>query len=248
MMARKAKTSSGRAQLQSRFSFEAEPQHSNASLFAQYGAQVSADAPPVKTQDNLILTLVPSWTLVQKLGIRLFLEVTGETEMGKGMVDTVETTFLDPLFLYETLFLGHKTHAASEDGMEEFQFVIGVGYAYQQTITNKFILAQNRQFIIDDENPLSAVQDQFTVEKGYSGIMEIIYSNQFTDDLTWTASAKTVVLTKDRFTDDIENSRVGSLILTGLQYSIFSIDYTMHILYDRNISPRRSLDQSMVSG
>ncbi len=235
-------------QVQSRFSYEGEPQQFNSTLFAQYGAQVSADAAPVKTQDNLILTVVPSRTLVKELGLRLFFEITGETEMGKGMIDTVETTFLDPLFLYESLFLGHKTHIFSEDESEEFEFIIGAGYAYQQTITNKFILAQNRQFIIDENNPLSKVQDQFTVEKGYSGILELAYSNNITDDLTFRMSSRTVALTKDRFSEGIENSRVGSLLLAGIQYSIFSIDYTMHILYDRNISPRRSLDQSMVFG
>jgi hypothetical protein len=235
-------------QLQSRFSYEGEPQQFNASLFAQYGAQVSADAAPVKTMDNLTVTAVPSMTLVKDLGIRIFFEVTGETEMGKGMVDTVETTFLDPLFLYETLFLGHKTHSYSDDGTEETEFVFGVGYAYQQTITNKFVLAQNRQFVIDDDNPLSAVQEQFTVEKGYSGIIELNRIQKFSNDFSSRLGIKTVILTKDGFTDDIENCRVGTLLVAGLQYSIFSIDYTMHLLYDRNISPRRSLDQSMVFG
>ena len=234
-------------QVQSRFSYEGEPQQFNSSLFAQYGAQVSADAPPVKTQDNLMVTLVPSMTLIKDLGIRIFFEVCGETEMGKGMVDTIETRFLDPLFLYETLFLGHKTHTNSDDGTEEFELIFGVGYAYQQTITNKFILAENRQITITDDNPLSSVQDEFTVEKGYSGIIEAAYSKHF-EDLSFRLSVRTVALTKDHFTEDIENSRVGSLLLAGIQYSIFSIDYTMHLLYDRNFSPRRSLDQSMVFG
>lgn len=235
-------------QLQSRFSFEGEPQQFNASLFAQYGAQVSKDFPPIKTQDNIMLTVVPSMTLVKDLGIRIFFEVTGETEMGKGMIDTVETRFLDPLFLYETLFLGHKTHRYSDDGMEETEFIIGVGYAYQQTITNKFVLAQNRQFVFDQNNPLSDVQKEFTVEKGYSAILQINRIQKFSDNFSSRLGVKTVVLTKDKFTDDIENCRVGSLLVAGLQYDIFSIDYTMHLLYDRNISVRRSLDQSMVFG
>lgn len=235
-------------QLQSRFSYEGGRYQFNSSLFAQYGAQVSKDAPPVKTQDNLIVTFVPSLTLVKDLGLRLFFDVTGETEMGKGMVDTIETRFLDPLFLYESLFFGHKTHRFSDDGSEETEFIMGVGYAYQQTITNNFILAQNRQIVIDENNPLSKVQEQFTVEKGYSGILEINHIQKFTDNLSARSSIKTVVLTKDNFTDDIANCRVGSLILAGMQYSIFSLDYTMRLLYDRNISPRRSLDQSMVFG
>lgn len=236
------------AQLQARFSYEGEPYQFNSTLFAQYGASVTHDAPPKKVQDNLQLSLVPSMTLSKQAGLRLFFEVTAETEMGPGMVDSVPTKFLDPLFLYETLFLGHKTHIVSADGNEEFEFVIGVGYAYQQTVTNKFVLAQNRQFVIDENNPLQHVQDQFTVESGYSGILELAYTKKIGENLTFRASDRTVVLTKQDFTKDVKNSRVGSLLLAGLQYKFLSIDYTMHVLYDRNISPRRQLEQTMVFG
>ncbi len=236
------------AQLQAKLSYEGEPYQFNSSLFLQYGAVVTRDAPPEKVQDNLQLSLVPSMTLSQALGMRLFFEVTGETQMGPGTVDSVATKFLDPLFLYETLFLGHKTHTVSADGNTEFEFVLGAGYAYQQTITNKFVLEQNRKFVVDENNPLSHVQDQFTVEKGYSAILELSMTHRFGENLSFRASNRTVMLTKDDFTKNIENSRVGSLTLAGIQYKFLSIDYTLHVLYDRNISPRRQLDQTMVFG
>jgi hypothetical protein len=236
------------AQLQAKFSYEGEPYQFNTNLFAQYGASVTRDAPPKKVQDHLQVSLVPSMTLSKKLGLRLFFEVTGETEMGDGVVDSVPTKFLDPLFLYETLFLGHKTHLVADDGNYEFEFVIGAGYAYQQTVTNNFVLAQNRQFVIDEGNPLQHVQDQFTVESGYSGILELAYTKHINDNFLFRASDRTVMLTKQDFTQDVKNSRVGSLLLAGLQYKFLSIDYTMHVLYDRNISQRRQLDQTMVFG
>lgn len=236
------------AQLQAKLSYEGEPYQFNSSLFAQYGAVVTRDAPPQKVQDNLQLSVVPSMTLSSNLGLRLFFEVTGETQMGPGMIDSVETSFADPLFLYETLFLGHKTHTVSADGNTEFEFVLGAGYAYQQTVTNKFVLEQNRQFVIDENNPLRHVQDQFTVEKGYSAILELSFSNRIGENLTFRASNRTVMLTKDDFTKDVKNSRIGSMTLAGLQYKFLSIDYTLHVLYDRNVSVRRQLDQTMVFG
>lgn len=236
------------AQLQAKLSYEGEPYQFNSTLFAQYGAVVTKDASPQKSQDQLQVSLVPSMTLFESLGLRLFFEVTGETQMGNGMVDSVETSFLDPLFLYETLFLGHKTHTVSADGNTEFEFILGAGYAYQQTVTNNFVLEANRQFVVDENNPLRSVQEQFTVEKGYSAILSLSLVQRLGENLSLRASNRTVMLTKDKFTKNIENSRIGSLTLAGVQYKFLSIDYTLHVLYDRNISPRRQLDQTMVFG
>lgn len=234
--------------LQAKFGYEGSRFQFNSNLFLQYGAQVSREAAPRKVQDNFQLSLVPSMTISEKLGLRIFFEVTGETEMGEGMVDSVPTKFLDPLFLYETLFLGHKTHITSEDGSSEFELIFGLGYAYQQTLANKFILEQNRQFVVAEGNPLQTVQDQFTVEKGYSSIFQVNWTKRFGDDFTFKESFKAVALTKDDFTKNVKNSRVGGLLLASIAYKIFSIDYTMHIVYDKNISPRRQLDQTMVFG
>jgi hypothetical protein len=235
-------------QLQARLGAEGELYQFNSRLFLQYGAQVSEETSPKKTQDNFMLSLVPSYTLSKKAGLRLFFEVTGETEMGEGMVDSIPTKFLDPLFLYETLFLGHKTHLVSEDGSTEFEFVLGFGYAFQQTVTNKFVLAQNRQFVVGEGNPLQNVQEQFTVENGYSAILQIDFTKRLGDDFSFRTSVKSVALTKEDFIKSVKNSRNGTLLLAGLAWKFLSIDYTMHMLYDRNISTRRQLDQTMVFG
>lgn len=233
--------------LQAKFGYEGKRYQFNSNLFLQYGAQISKESAPKKIQDHIQLSLVPSMTVSENLGLRLFFEVTGETEMDVGEVDGVPTKFLDPLFLYETLFLGHKTHSTSEDESSDFELIFGIGYAYQQTLTNKFILEQNRQFV-DNSGLLSDVQDQFTIEKGYSSIFQINWTKKLNDDFTFKESFKAVALTKDHFTKDVENSRIGALLLASIAYKVFSIDYTMHVVYDKNISPRRQLDQTMVFG
>jgi hypothetical protein len=237
------------AKVNGRYSNEGEPTQFMATLFAQFGQFVSEDGPPEKTADNLILTLVPSLTLSHQLGLRLFLEVTGETQFAKGIVDdTIESKFADPLFLYETVFLGHKTNLASEDGTKEFQFTIGVGYAFQQTVTKDFVLQSNRQYVIGGDNPLQDVQDALTLENGYSGVFDLYYSDQISEDVVFRTSLKTVLLTKDGFFDDYSLCRVSSLLQTGVSYKIFSIDYTNRIAYDNEVSSRRQMSQTLVFG
>ncbi|MEI8134211.1 MAG: hypothetical protein WCH46_03910 [bacterium] len=233
--------------LQAKAGYEGSRFQFNSNLFLQYGAQVSREAPPKKVQDNFQLSLIPSVTISDRAKLRLIFEVTGETEMGEGLIDSVPTRFLDPLFLYEALFIGHKSMLTSENGNSQFEFVFGVGYAYQQTLANKFILEQNRKFV-DNSGLLSDVQDQFTVEKGYSSVLQINWNVKLAEDLSFKESFKSVAMTKDDFTKNIKNSRIGSLLLASIAYKIFSIDYTLHIIYDKNLSPRRQLDQTMVFG
>jgi len=235
-------------QLQAKLGYEGAFFQFNSNLFLQFGQQVAAKSHPRNTQDNLQFSLVPSIPVSENLGLRLFLDVTGETQISKETIDSAQANFLDPLFLYETLFLGHKTHITSDDGNFELLLIYGAGYAYQQTYTKHFILAQNRKFVIDDNNPLSNVQDQFTVNQGYSGIFQLDITKNLGSDFAFKETFKTVVLTKNGFTNNVKNSRVGSLLVSGLSYKFLSIDYTLHLVYDNNISPRRELDQTMVFG
>ena len=234
-------------QLQAKLGYEGSFFQFNSNLFLQFGQQVSAYSHPRNTQDNLQFSLVPSIPVWERYGLRLFLDVTGETQMGKEFIDSAQAAFLDPLFLYETLFLGHKTHLTSDDGNFELMLIYGAGYAYQQMYTKHFVLAQNRKFIVDENNPLQNVQDQFTINQGYSGIFQVDMSKKLGDFL-FKESFKTVILTRQGFADNVKNSRVGSLLLTGLSYKFLSIDYTLHLVYDNSISPRRELDQTMVFG
>ncbi len=235
--------------LNARYSYEGEPTQFLATLFVQFGQFVSENSFPEKTADNLILTVVPSLTLSHQLGLRLFLEVTGETQFAKGVVDdTIESKFLDPLFLYETIFVGHKTSTQSEDGTKEFQFTLGAGYAFQQTITKEFVLQSNRQYVIDGDNPLQSVQDEFTLENGYSGILDLFFKDVISEDLVFKTSWKTVVLTKEGFFDDYAKCRVSSLLQGGISYNVFSFDYTNRVTYDNEVSNRRQMSQTLVFG
>lgn len=232
-----------------RFAAEGRSLHFLSTLFAQFGQYVTEHNAPRKTQDDLILSLVPSLTLSDALGLRVFLEVTGETDIAQGIVDdTVATTFLDPLFLYETLFLGHKTALESSDGALNFELTFGIGYALQQTVTNNFILASNREYVIDGNNPLQSVQDQFTLENGYSFIFDMFYKHRLSENMNARLSMKTVALTKKDFFDDTKKARVGGLLQSGITYRIFNLDYTMRLVYDNEISSRRQIEQTLVFG
>jgi hypothetical protein len=234
------------ATVQSRFGYEGEPFQFNSSLYLRYGQLHSRGELPLKVQDNLILTFVPSYTVISSINLRLFLETTGETQIAKGIVDDRESNFIDPLFLYQTLFLGQKYMRTLEDG--NFQFVYGIGYAFQQTVTKNFVLEQNKDFVIAPDNPLSNVQDEVTLESGYSAVVEVIYEDSFTEDLTFTSSIKAVAFTKKPKIEDIGNARASALIVAGLQFSIFNLDYNMRLLYDRNYSLRRQIDQAITFG
>jgi hypothetical protein len=218
----------------------------SASLDAKYGQFHSKEAPPVKTTDDLILSVTPSVTVIPKIGIRLFLEVTGETQMAEGTVDSATTNFLDPLFLYQSIFLGKRFELESET--QSLILTTGAGYAFQQTFTTSFVLEQNRQFVFTDNIPLNNVQQQVTIESGYSAMVDLSYRNQLSSLLSLTTDCKTFLVTKKSFADDIKNARVASLIGVGLQYSFLSLDYSGHVVYDRNISLRRSFAQSLVFG
>ncbi len=219
-----------------------------ASLYAKYGQSNNGDSVPQKTQDDLILSLTPSVPMLPAAGIRLFLEVTGETQFEPGTVDSQTTNFLDPLFLYQSLFLGRRFANTSADGLGQFSLVAGVGYAFQQTITKNFIFTQNRNFVVSTNNPLSDVQGEVTFESGYSAIADLDYQRTIATDLSTHISFKTVALSKDGLGGDLTKARVTSLLLLSWQYKFLSLDYNLHLVYDSNVSPERALDQSLVFG
>lgn len=234
--------------LRSTFNLTAEPFQLFNSVYAQYGQLHEKGSLPQKTKDNLIVTVMPSIALVPGSTFRLFLETTGETTMGKGDIDDVPTKFLDPLFLYQTLFVGQKHHSEAEEGEWNFDLVYGVGYALQQTFAKEFVLEENREFVIGEGNPITDVQDQVSLESGYSAVFSIEYQNNITDKLNFNTSMKTVAMTKTPAIKTIDDSRVSGLLLGGLSYGIISADYTMKLTYDKNFSVRRMLDQGLVFG
>lgn len=218
------------------------------SLYLQYGQLHTEKLFPEKTQDNLIFSITPSFMILPSWNIRLFFETTAETQMKEGMVDNVESHFLDPLFLYQTIFIGQKIITKNADETSELSLTYGVGYALQQTITDKFVLESNRKYIIGPNNPLSNVQDQVTLESGLSGVFDLSAKKQIGEKLIISSSVKTVLLGKEETYKDYRKTRIGTLILAGISYGLFSLDYNMRLLYDSNYSLRRQLEQSLVAG
>jgi hypothetical protein len=214
---------------------------------AQYGQVHSRESIPKKTQDDMVLTLMPSIPVSDALGLRLFFEVTGETQFARGDIDGVETAFLDPLFAYETLFLGQRIRAGAA-GSGRLDLTYGVGYAAQQTVTQHFVFEEHRNLTVDENNPLRNVQDATTLESGYSAVFYLNYTNKFTPDAGVHALLRTVALTKTPEPKSADQVRASALALVGLKFHFFDLSYSLRLLVDPNFSKRRQLDQSMVVG
>jgi hypothetical protein len=204
-------------------------------LFANYGQLHTFENPPEKTQDVLILTLMPSITLIRKPSIRLFLETTAETDMGEGYIDDRPTSFLDPVFLYQSLFLGQKHFVINADDKSTFELTYGVGYAFQQTLTKNFEL---------DTLESGSTPDNF--ESGFSAIFHIMIDTEVFENVSFKTDFKAVALSKQDFFQNINSSRCTMLGNAGIYYKMIGIEYNINVLYDINYSSRRQLEQSLM--
>lgn len=171
----------------------------NSSVTAQYGQIISKDEIPITTQDNLMISLMPSMSLFESLQLRLFFDNVLQTSMDVNDNYGNPISFLDPAYLYHTLFVGQDYSWENEEYTSSFNIVYGVGYAVQQTYTDKYILEENKDFIIDDNNPLSDVQSHFTLETGYSGILKFTYETLIGEELSWYSDFSIAAITKDSF-------------------------------------------------
>lgn len=235
--------------LQSSLNIDSEDWQFAGTLFMQYGQLHSKGDFPLKTQDNLIISLMPFVDLIKSINVKAFLETSARTTIRDGEIDGYPTKAFDPIFLYQTLFLGQRFNIISdEDGYSAFDLIYGLGYAVQETITDEFVLEENRDFEIGPDNPLSNVQDRITLESGFSAVFKLNYTNEFTDDLSFNGQAWFVAFTKNSFFEDIENSTASGIITAGLSYRYFSLDYSFNLMYDSNFSKRRQLDQTLVFG
>lgn len=233
------------ASVQGRMSWEGEVLGLSGSLFSQYGQLHTKDFVPEKTQDNLIVSMTPSLSILPSIGFRVFLENTAETQMQPGIIDTSETNFLDPLFLYQAIFVGQKITSSATDGSGELSLTYGIGYALQQTFTQDFITTkQGEQLKRDPNSPISNVD----LELGITGVIDFTARKQLTDNFLLTTSLKTIALGKEDTYKDLDKARVSFLGLTSLSYGVVSLDYTCRIVYDSNFSPIRQLDQTLVFG
>lgn len=206
----------------------------SSSLFMQYGQSKVKGQDAEKLQDAFILSITPSLLLIKKPSIRLFLETTGETTLGKGMIGTKATSFLDPLFLYQTLFLGQKHYSKPKNENTTWDLTYGLGYAFQQTL--------NKEFKI--ENEISGNKSDF--ESGFSGIVEFNINSQITETISFVLTAKAVALSRENFFKDFDASRRSVLVRSGLFYKKIGMEYNFHQVHDLNLSENALVDQSIM--
>jgi hypothetical protein len=203
-------------------------------LFMQYGESKVSGQPAEKVQDAFILSITPSIPLIKIPPIRLFLETTAETNLGKGMIDDKITGFLDPLFLYQTLFLGQKHFSYQKDNSTSWELTYGLGYAFQQTL--------NKNFKVDQS--ISGNRSDF--ESGFSGIIEFNVNSQITESISFVLNAKGVALSRENFFSNFDASRRSVLVRSGLFYKKIGMEYNYHQVHDLNLSANDLVDQSIM--
>ncbi|MEI8115043.1 MAG: hypothetical protein WCI54_15525 [Bacteroidia bacterium] len=206
----------------------------SSSLFIQYGESKIKGQPSKKLQDAFILSITPSIPLIKKPAIRLFLETTAETTLGKGMINDQPTGFFDPLFLYQTLFLGQKHYSYQNENKTTYELTYGLGYAFQQTLNKNFQI----------QNNLTGNNSNF--ESGFSGIIEFNMNSQITESISFVLNAKAVALSRQDLFTDFNASRRSVLVRSGLFYKKVGVEYNYHLVHDLNLSANDMTDQSIM--
>lgn len=206
----------------------------SSSLFMQYGQSKQKGLDPQKLQDAFILSVTPSIPIIKLPPIRLFLETTAETSLGKGTINDHPTSFLDPLFLYQTLFVGQRHYSFQKEDKTTWDLTYGVGYAFQQTLNKNFEVQHN----------LNGTRSDF--ESGFSGIIEFNINSQVTETINFVLNAKGVALSRENFFQDFDASRRSVLIRSGLFLKKVGFEYNYHQVHDPNLSEDALVDQSIM--
>ena len=205
----------------------------SSTLFMQYGESKVKGQAAEKLQDAFILSVTPSIPLIKVPKIRLFLETTAETNLGKGTIDDQPTGFLDPLFLYQTLFLGQKHYSYQKEDNTTWELTYGLGYAFQQTLNSKF-------------ETVNIVGNNSSFESGFSGIIEMNVNSKISESLNFVLNAKAVALSRENFFKDFDSSRRSVLVRSGLFYKKVGMEYNFHQVHDLNLSADDLVDQSIM--
>ncbi len=221
------------ATLSSDLNIKGEKFDFSSSLYAAYGESRSGGETE-KTQDVLILSLTPSVRIIKRPAIRLFLETTGETTMAKGTLNNQPTGFLDPLFLYQTLFIGQKHYSPSDSKNTTWNLTYGVGYACQQTLNRNFVPIQ----------VLGGGNSDF--ESGMSGIVDFGIDSKISEGLTFNADFKAVILTRSSISAGLPSSRRSVLLRSGIFYRQIGLEYNFHFIQDPNLSLQANIDHSLM--
>ena len=237
-------------QLRSQCSVDISDVHLRAYLNLDLMRQAFSNAPPVTLTDNLVVTVIPSIILADWSKLSLFLEMSMETQLTNNKLDGIPMRFLDPAFFYETMYVGQWWDLKTADGAHRFSIRYGIGYAFQQTVSNRFLLTDERTMNLDPENPLSAVRQAPTVrlESGFSAIAALEYNTQLSENLTAFTQAFGVALSKGLLGFTYRNSHAVLQLSSGVTYKLFCLRYDLRVGYDPNYSLRRQLDQTVSFG
>lgn len=225
------------SQLQSTITYEGDSFNFDSDLFLQYGQIHPQGKIPHKTQDDIILNLMPSYRILNTPSVRLFLQVKGETDMGKGEIDTQSTYFLDPLFLTNSVFFGEKKYIVKDKDGGRFLITYGAGYSQQMIIKNRFKLVSEEEHSSDPE-----------YTGGLSALLNIEIHKEIFEGLNFNFSFKSQAIAKNKIYGDLKNFRYSGILLSSIEYGVISINYTNRIVYDNDISPSRNLSQSLTMG
>ena len=203
-------------------------------LFMQYGERKTTGQQAQKLQDAFILSITPSIPIIKLPAIRLFLETTAETNLGKGTIGHRTTSFLDPLFLYQTLFLGQKHFSYQKGDQTTWDLTYGLGYAFQQTLNKNF----------ETQNDLNGNRSDF--DSGFSAIVQCNVNSRLTQSINFVLNAKAVALSRSDFFKDVHSSRSSALIRSGFYFKQIGIEYIFHYVHDLNLSAFDTIDQSLM--
>lgn len=223
--------------LQGFYNYAGEKFDFDSDFFVQYGQLVQANSSPQKTQDNLTVNLMPSFEIIESPSTRLFWQTKIETQLKEGNIDQQKTEFFDPGFLTHTLFIGNKNYLLSQADEHNLTIVYGIGYSFQQIIKNEFQLRS-------ESVPSSSAE----YSDGPTAVLNFTFFQKFTELTSINISFSSLLLAKKDFFKSTTNSRFSSLMLTSLEIGIVSLQYTNRIIYDKELSVKRQLDQSLVFG
>ncbi|MGQ9848162.1 MAG: DUF3078 domain-containing protein [Bacteroidales bacterium] len=223
--------------LLSNFNYESPNFQFDSEFYIQYGQIVRKKTQPEKTQDNFIITLTPSIQLIKSPSIRLFLQSKAETQLNKGYLNDQQTNFADPMFITNTLFVGEKSKVLEQSESRQFNITYGIGYSFQNIIKNKFQLTS-------EITPSSSAE----FSAGPTAVFNVNLEQNFSENINFNLSFNSLLLAKNNFLKSVSNSHFSSMLIASLNIWLINIEYTNRIIYDKELSDRRQLNQVLVLG
>lgn len=223
--------------IRANFNYPGEKFQFDSDLFLQFGQIVAARHRPQKAQDIFILNMMPSYSFIDSPEIRLFWQTKAETQLKEGYVGNREAGFLDPLFLTHTLFVGNKNHLLSQTEDQSFTIVYGIGYSFQQIVKKNYQLTSENQ-------PSSSAE----YIDGPTAVFNLTLTKKFNELVCTNISFNSLLLAKKDFLKSTSNSRLSSLLTASLDVGVVSIQYINRLVYDKELSNKRQLEQSLVLG